>query len=198
MRPVLRRGLSDSAPSRQSSGQRDTCAGGPVGLAAQHPGPDRPTCASTPAATSSAGTTIAPAAGFVHWADHHYAVGKKQWTWGTRLFGHAWNRNLSDDAAAYIELMAGVFTDNQPDFSSPRAGRDQDLLPVLVSHRRHWADRGGEPGYGAGRGVEAGRTALHFDATHELGAVDLVVHDEQGQRLHSSERWIWGPSGARR
>ena len=29
-------------------------------------------------------------AGFVHWADHHYAVGKKQWTWGDAAFGHAW------------------------------------------------------------------------------------------------------------
>lgn len=56
-------------------------------------------------------------AGFVHWADHHYAVGKKQWSWGDSPFGHAWNRNLAEDDAAYIELMAGVFTDNQPDFS---------------------------------------------------------------------------------
>lgn len=57
------------------------------------------------------------ATGFVHWADHHYAVGKKQWTWGNAPFGYAWGRNLADDDAAYIELMAGVFTDNQPDFS---------------------------------------------------------------------------------
>jgi tetratricopeptide (TPR) repeat protein len=56
-------------------------------------------------------------AGFVHVADPHIAVGKKQWTWGNAEFGHAWDRNLSDDGAAYVELMAGVFTDNQPDFS---------------------------------------------------------------------------------
>ncbi len=56
-------------------------------------------------------------AGFVHWADHHYAVGKKQWTWGNAPFGDAWGANLADDGSAYIELMAGVFTDNQPDFS---------------------------------------------------------------------------------
>ncbi len=55
--------------------------------------------------------------GFVHVADHQVAVGKKQWTWGNAPFGHAWDRNLSDDGAHYIELMAGVFTDNQPDFS---------------------------------------------------------------------------------
>lgn len=56
-------------------------------------------------------------AGIVHVADHHIAPGKKQWTWGNHAFGYAWDRNLSDDAAPYIELMAGAFTDNQPDFS---------------------------------------------------------------------------------
>jgi tetratricopeptide (TPR) repeat protein len=56
-------------------------------------------------------------AGFVHVADPRIAVGKKQWTWGNAAFGHAWDRNLSDDGAPYVELMAGVFTDNQPDFS---------------------------------------------------------------------------------
>ena len=56
-------------------------------------------------------------AGFVHGADHGIAPGKKQWTWGTAAFGHAWDRNLTDDDGPYVELMAGVFTDNQPDFS---------------------------------------------------------------------------------
>jgi len=56
-------------------------------------------------------------AGFVHWADHHVSPGKKMWTWGNAPFGRAWERGLSADGAPYIELMAGVFTDNQPDFS---------------------------------------------------------------------------------
>lgn len=56
-------------------------------------------------------------AGIVHVADHHIAPGKKQWTWGNHGFGYAWDRNLAEDEAPYIELMAGVFTDNQPDFS---------------------------------------------------------------------------------
>ncbi|WP_433286124.1 DUF5107 domain-containing protein [Pseudonocardia sp. CA-142604] len=56
-------------------------------------------------------------AGFVHVADRFLSVGKKQWTWGDAGFGHAWDRNLSDDGGAYVELMAGVFTDNQPDFA---------------------------------------------------------------------------------
>ena len=55
--------------------------------------------------------------GFVHVADRHIAPGKKQWTWGNHPFGWAWDRELTDTGGPYVELMAGVFTDNQPDFS---------------------------------------------------------------------------------
>jgi tetratricopeptide (TPR) repeat protein len=55
--------------------------------------------------------------GFVHVANRHIAPGKKQWTWGNDRFGRAWDRELTDGGGPYIELMAGVFTDNQPDFS---------------------------------------------------------------------------------
>ena len=56
-------------------------------------------------------------AGFVHVANHHIAPGKKQWTWGNHEFGYAWDRSLTDADGPYVELMAGVYTDNQPDFS---------------------------------------------------------------------------------
>ncbi len=56
-------------------------------------------------------------AGMVHVANHHISPGKKQWTWGNHEFGYAWDRNLTEDDGPYIELMAGVYTDNQPDFS---------------------------------------------------------------------------------
>lgn len=55
--------------------------------------------------------------GVLHVADHHVSPGKKQWTWGHSDFGRAWDRNLTDEDGPYIELMAGVYTDNQPDFS---------------------------------------------------------------------------------
>ena len=50
-------------------------------------------------------------------ADHHYSPGKKQWTWGCGDFGKAWDRNLTDEDGPYIELMTGVYTENQPDFT---------------------------------------------------------------------------------
>ncbi len=56
-------------------------------------------------------------AGLLHVADHHISPGKKQWTWGSGDFGQSWDRNLTDADGPYIELMTGVFTDNQPDFS---------------------------------------------------------------------------------
>jgi tetratricopeptide (TPR) repeat protein len=56
-------------------------------------------------------------AGILHVANHHISPGKKQWTWGNGDFGKAWDRNLTDEDGPYIELMTGMFTDNQPDFT---------------------------------------------------------------------------------
>ncbi|HEV2326675.1 MAG TPA: DUF5107 domain-containing protein [Terracidiphilus sp.] len=56
-------------------------------------------------------------AGLVHTSNHQVAPGKKLWTWGNAEFGYAWDRNLTDEDGPYVELMAGAYTDNQPDFS---------------------------------------------------------------------------------
>lgn len=56
-------------------------------------------------------------AGLLHVADHHFSPGKKQWTWGSGDFGISWDRNLTDSDGPYIELMTGVYADNQPDFT---------------------------------------------------------------------------------
>jgi hypothetical protein len=60
--------------------------------------------------------------GLIHVANHHVSPGKKQWTWGYGDFGQAWDRNLTDEDGPYIELMCGVYTDNQPDFSFLQPG----------------------------------------------------------------------------
>jgi tetratricopeptide (TPR) repeat protein len=70
-------------------------------------------------------------AGFVHWADRAIAPGKKQWTWGDGEVGHAWDRHLTDGDGPYVELMAGVFTDNQPDFSWLQPGETREF-------RQYW------------------------------------------------------------
>lgn len=65
----------------------------------------------------SGGYDHAREAGVVYVANHHIAPGKKQWTWGNQEFGYAWDRSLTDSDGPYVELMAGAYTDNQPDFS---------------------------------------------------------------------------------
>ncbi len=70
-------------------------------------------------------------AGIIHIANHHISPGKKQWTWGNHEFGYAWDRNLTDATPSgkfppYIEIMAGVYTDNQPDFSFLQPGETKD------------------------------------------------------------------------
>jgi hypothetical protein len=56
-------------------------------------------------------------AGLLHVANRHVSPGKKQWTWGCGEFGLAWDKQLTDTDGPYFELMCGMFTDNQPDFS---------------------------------------------------------------------------------
>lgn len=55
--------------------------------------------------------------GLLHVADNNISPGKKQWTWGHGDFGKSWDLNLTDEDGPYIELMCGVYTDNQSDFS---------------------------------------------------------------------------------
>ncbi len=55
--------------------------------------------------------------GIVAFADHAIATGKKLFHWGDSDFGNMWAANLTDSDGPYVELMTGVYTDNQPDFS---------------------------------------------------------------------------------
>ena len=56
-------------------------------------------------------------AGVLHYADHHVVPGKKFFEWGTGPEGELWSGILTDTDGPYLELMAGAFSDNQPDYS---------------------------------------------------------------------------------
>ena len=76
------------------------------------------------------GYDFAADAGTVTVADHHYSAGKKMWTWGDGDFGRAWCANLTDNDDRYIELMTGVYTDNQPDFTYIMPGEMKTFVTV--------------------------------------------------------------------
>ncbi len=88
--------------------------------------------------------------GMLHVASHHLSPGKKQWTWGNGDFGRAWDRNLTDNVSAseasaigithsgfrpYIELMAGVYTENQPDFSWLMPYEEKQFVQYFMPYR---------------------------------------------------------------
>lgn len=73
--------------------------------------------------------------GLLHIADHHIAPGKKQWTWGNGDFGQAWDRNLTDENGPYIELMTGMFTDNQPDFTYLKPYEEKTFVQYFMPYK---------------------------------------------------------------
>ena len=85
--------------------------------------------------------------GMLHVANHHVSPGKKQWTWGNGDFGRAWDRNLTDEYPSltspeaqglfrpYIELMAGVYTENQPDFSWMMPYEEKEFTQYFMPYR---------------------------------------------------------------
>lgn len=75
-------------------------------------------------------------AGLLHVANHHISPGKKQWTWGNGDFGKAWERNLTDQDGAYVELMTGVYTDNQPDFSWLMPMEEKSFTQYFFPYRK--------------------------------------------------------------
>jgi len=56
-------------------------------------------------------------AGILHVADHHAVPGKKFFTFGSGPAGRMWDNILTDADGPYLELMAGAYSDNQPDYS---------------------------------------------------------------------------------
>lgn len=74
-------------------------------------------------------------AGLLHVANHHVSPGKKQWTWGHGDFGEAWDRNLTDEDGPYIELMTGMFTDNQPDFTWLMPNEEKSFTQYFMPYK---------------------------------------------------------------
>ncbi len=128
-------------------------------------------------------------AGFVHWADHRFVPGKKQWTWGNAPFGWAWDRQLTDSDGPYVELMAGAFTDNQPDFSFLAPGEtkafSQFWYPIRKIGPAQQATLDAALAFRAEPGAESTRVRVGVAVTTPRAGVLLQVLDEAGAVLVS-------------
>ena len=63
------------------------------------------------------GYDYAKECGVVHIGDHNISPGKKMFTWGYGDLSKCWENALTDTDGQYAELMAGSYSDNQPNFS---------------------------------------------------------------------------------
>ncbi|MBP5331641.1 MAG: DUF5107 domain-containing protein, partial [Lachnospiraceae bacterium] len=105
-------------------------------------------------------------AGLLHIADHHISPGKKQWTWGNGDFGRAWDRNLTDANGPYIELMTGVFTDNQPDFTYLKPYEEKHFVQYFMPYRDCGAVKNANTDY-----------CISYEYTDEAGCNQSLLGD---------------------
>lgn len=135
-----------------------------------------------------AGYDFAADAGTVTVSDHRYSVGKKMWTWGDGAFGHAWCANLTDNGDKYIELMTGVYTDNQPDFTYIMPGETKKFSQVWY------------PIKGIGEVKNASRDgAVSLEIKENkviFGAVATSSHENAMLRLYYKDKLIAERSGS--
>ncbi|WP_110589459.1 DUF5107 domain-containing protein [Microbacterium suaedae] len=167
-------------------------------LAAERDGGDRLDCySSIPVPTSYmitdtedeffGGYDHAHDAGFVHWADRSVSPGKKQWTWGDGAIGRAWDAQLTDDDGPYVELMAGVFTDNQPDFSWLLPGETKRFRQLWYPIHATGPVRQATPEGAIGVRTEDGRLRITAITTTPVAGA-IVEVTSQGRSLARWER----------
>ena len=133
--------------------------------------------------------------GLLHVANHHISPGKKQWTWGNGDFGHAWDRNLTDDDGPYIELMCGVYTDNQPDFSWLMPGEEKSFSQYFMPYRDLGVVKNATNKAMINLEVENGKATIkaYTTASYPAGKVLLTCGDrilvEESFDFHPATSW---------
>ncbi len=121
-------------------------------------------------------------AGVVHVADRHIAPGKKQWTWGNHDFGYAWDRSLTDDDGPYVELMAGVYTDNQPDFSFLAPGETRTFCQYWYPIRKIGPPVAANTCAALALEIKNDRISVGVDVTENISAATLEI-TAHGKRI---------------
>lgn len=124
-------------------------------------------------------------AGLLHVADHHISPGKKQWTWGSGDFGKAWDRNLTDADGPYIELMTGVFTDNQPDFSWMKPYEHKHFTQYFLPYKDLGAVKNATKDLALALSCENGQITAAVYATSAVK--NLTVSLQSGRRTYFSQ-----------
>lgn len=116
-------------------------------------------------------------AGLLHIADHHISPGKKQWTWGCGDFGRMWDKNLTDEDGPYIELMTGVFTDNQPDFTWLKPQEEKSFTQYFMPYKT--VGRVSDATKNAVIGVDKNTIKVYATSTYENAVIKVHANGKE-------------------
>ncbi len=119
-------------------------------------------------------------AGVVHIANRHISPGKKMWTWGAGEFGARWYRHLTDDDGPYIELMSGIYTDNQPDFAWLQPYETKTFSQYWYPLQKIGAIKNANLDAAVNLTVEAGEAVIGLNASTRFAGAQVVLRDNQG------------------
>ncbi len=143
-------------------------------------------------------------AGMLHVASHHFSPGKKQWTWGNGDFGRAWDRNLTDEATPeemqkwgidrkgfrpYIELMAGVYTENQPDFSWLMPYEEKQFTQYFMPYRELGVVKEASKDLVMNINEKDGKAEFKIFATNKQD-VRIILVTDSGETLYDQKHTV--------
>ncbi|MBC8378851.1 MAG: DUF5107 domain-containing protein [Planctomycetes bacterium] len=113
--------------------------------------------------------------------NHHTSPGMKFWAWGNNPAGDRANDGLTDEDGHYIELMAGAFTDNQPDYSwlQPYETKDVKMIwfPIRQLGGLKYANRNGALNLEMSSDNTTAALCLNTTSIHKQANVVLVAGD---------------------
>ena len=128
-------------------------------------------------------------AGLLHVADHHFSPGKKQWTWGCGEFGKAWDRSLTDEDGPYIELMTGVYTENQPDFTWLKPFEEKTFKQYFMPYKKVGAVKNATIHAALGAEIDRETIRVTIYGTQRYEDAEVVVTNA-GQEIYRKKGFL--------
>ena len=126
-------------------------------------------------------------AGTLVLGNHHVAPGKKFWTWGSGDHGQAWDKLLTDRDGPELELMAGGYSDNEPDYSWLQPHRTKEVSHYFYPLREIGSLKNANLEAAVGLEVSGGTLAkVAFNATSRRDGARVVLR--AGERTVFEER----------
>ena len=126
-------------------------------------------------------------AGTLILGNHHIAPGKKFWTWGSGDHGQVWDKLLTDNDGPELELMAGGYSDNEPDYSWLQPHRTKEVSHYFYPLREIGSLKNANLEAAVGLEVTQGNVAnIAFNTTSQRDGARAVL--KSGDKVVLEER----------